>query len=95
MTVAELLSKVSSRELSEWMLFYGIEPFGFEANYLGHAQTSATLVNINKKKGTKNVTAKEFMPKFGEDTSVDGAIGFVSALTAVHGGEDKRYVEHR
>lgn len=30
MTVAELLDRMSSREFSEWMAYYGIEPFGEE-----------------------------------------------------------------
>jgi len=92
MTVAEMLSRMSSRELTEWMIFYGMEPFGFEAEYLGHAQTSATLVNINKKKGSKSATAKDFFPKLeSREEELQGAVGFVSALTQMHGGEIKKH----
>lgn len=92
MTVAEMLNCISSRELSEWMIFYGIEPFGFESDYLGHAQTSATLVNINKKKGSKQVTARDFFPKMeSENEELHGAIGFASAITQMHGGEIKKH----
>lgn len=92
MTVAELLSRISSRELSEWSVFYGLEPFGFDADYLGHAQTSATLVNINRKKGSKAVSAKEFFPKF--DETADDAVGFAKTMNAMHGGETT-YGGHR
>lgn len=90
MTVAELLSRVSSIELSEWVAFYNMEPFGFEADYLGHAQTSATLVNVNRKKNSKAASAKDFFPRFETDNEASGAIGFVTTLNAMHGGE----VEH-
>lgn len=91
--MAELLNRVSSRELSEWFIFYSIEPFGFEADYLGHAQTSSTLVNINKKKNSKQTTAKDFIPKFkgSNESNLNGAIEFASTLTQVHGGEVKNH----
>ena len=93
MTVAELLNGISSRELSEWIAFYSLEPFGFEADYLGHAQTCSTVVNVNRKKGSKASTAKDFFPKLDEDkdVSINGAMNYAAALTTAHGGEVKRH----
>ena len=73
------------------MIFYNIEPFGFEAEYLGHAQTSATLVNINKKKGSKTVSAKDFMPeyKLKSNGDISGAVSLAATVTTMHGGEVK------
>lgn len=74
------------------MAFYEIEPFGTEKDFLGHAITSSVIANVNRKKGSKAVTPQEFMPKFErESDSIEGAIGFVSSLTAMLGGEDKRH----
>lgn len=85
MTVAELLSRISSRELTEWQAFYGLEPFGYEVDMFGAAQVSATLVAINSKKGAKTPQAKDFYPRLeSDDGGIEGAIGFVSALAAAH-----------
>lgn len=51
----------------------------------GTAQVSATLVAVNSKKGSKLPQAKDFYPRLGEEEgSIEGAIGFVSALAAAH-----------
>lgn len=64
MTVSELLSRVSSRELTEWMAFYELEPFGWEAGLLGHAITSSTVMNSRRsKKSDKVFVPQDFMPK--------------------------------
>lgn len=64
MTVAELLGRISSQELTEWQAFFKLEPWGTEVELLGHAQTAATLANINRGKGTQPYSVKDFMPKF-------------------------------
>ncbi len=61
------MNRLSSRELSEWMVFYELEPFGIEAEYLGHAITASTVANAMrdpKKHGA--FTVEDFMPKFDE-----------------------------
>jgi len=59
-----LLDRISSRELTEWQLFYGLEPFGSEAQFLGHAITSATIANVTRDKGHKEYNPRDFMPSF-------------------------------
>ena len=66
MTVTELLERISSRELSEWMAFSQLEPFGADASYLGHAITASTVANVNRAKGQKAYSADDFMPRFEE-----------------------------
>jgi len=92
MTVAEMLDRISSTELNEWMLFYEMEPFGSEADFLGHAITSSTIANVNRSKGKKAMKPKDFMPKFEKEKtqSVDQMIGFAAAMTAALGGQDLR-----
>ncbi len=49
------------------MVFYAMEPFGIEAEYLGHAITASTVANAMhdpKKHGA--FTVEDFMPKFDE-----------------------------
>lgn len=58
-----MLQGMTSRQLSEWMAFYRLEPFGFEAEMYGHAITSSVVANVNKKRGRKAFTPLDFMPK--------------------------------
>lgn len=90
MPVGELLSRISSRELSEWMAYFEIEPFGADAYYLGHAIVAKTVADSNRKKGSKPYKVEDFMPKFEKPKSVDQAIQFAQMMTLAMGGEDMR-----
>ena len=86
-TVSELQRRMSSREFSEWVAFYGLEPFGFQAEFMGHAQTAATIVNVNRGKG-KPVKVQDFMPKEPEQQqqTPEQMIQFAAMFTAAAGG---------
>jgi len=96
MTVAELLSRISSKELLEWMAFEQLEPFGYEIEMLGHAQTACTVWNRlrNPEEEPKNV--QDFMPKLKYDTAekpeqtVEDTVTAVKLLNITFGGIDKR-----
>ena len=89
--MAELLERISSRELTQWMAFYKIEPFGAEAEYLGHAITASTVANVNRKKGTKALKPVDFMPKFETQIqSTDQQLQFAAMITEAFGGKDLR-----
>lgn len=66
MTVGELLARVSSRELSEWMEYARMEPFGEERADLRAGIIASTTANLYRKKGKKPLQPQDFMPKFGE-----------------------------
>lgn len=68
MTVAELLDRMSSAELSEWMAFYSIEPFGEERADLRQALTTSAVHNSIQAhaKHPKWTKYQDFMP-FSED----------------------------
>ena len=53
MTVAELLERMSSRELTEWMAYYRLEPFGDERADLRNALLCTVMVNLWSKKKAK------------------------------------------
>ena len=87
----EMLSRMSSRELTEWIAFANIEPFGADADFLGHAITASTVANVNRPKNKKAYKADEFMPKFEKkQQTVDEMIQFAEMLTIGLGGQDKR-----
>ena len=50
------------------MLWSEKEPFGRQADYLGHAITASTIANINRdpKKRAKPFELQDFIPNFGE-----------------------------
>ncbi len=82
MTVAELLARISSKELTEWMVFYNMEPFGGDTQYLGHAITASTIANVNRKKGQKAYDAEDFIPKFKKEKkqSMDEMVGLAQMM---------------
>jgi len=61
MTVKELLERMDSRELCEWMAFYDIAPFGEERADIRQAITSCTIANAWSKQKHK---VKDFIPTF-------------------------------
>lgn len=64
MTVRELLERMSSRELTEWMAYAQIEPFGEERGDIRQAITSSLIANANRdpKKQSKAYEPEDFMP---------------------------------
>lgn len=92
MTVSELLGRISSRELTEWMAFSQLEPFGTEVGFLGHAITASTIANVNRAKGQKAYDAKDFMPAFeGEKKQTVGEmLQIAQMMTIGMGGQDLR-----
>ena len=62
-----LLSRLSSRQISEWMAYYAIEPFGEERADLRMAILASLIANVNRDpaKRREPFTPAEFMPDFG------------------------------
>jgi hypothetical protein len=78
MTVAELLDRMSSREFSEWMAYYELEPWGEERADLRQAMTTSAVHNSiqAQTKHPKWTTPEQFMPfseKAQTPTAEDGA----------------------
>jgi hypothetical protein len=57
MTVAQLDKTMTAKELTEWMVYYSIEPFGGAREDYRAALVSSVLANVN---GAK-VTPEEFI----------------------------------
>jgi hypothetical protein len=95
MTVAELLSRISSKELMEWMAFEQLEPFGYEQEMLGHAITATTIANVNRGKDQKPYKIEDFLPKLKyveekPEQTVEDTVTAVKLLNITFGGIDKR-----
>tara|TARA_R100001463_G_scaffold129363_1_gene188245 strand:- start:572 stop:823 length:252 start_codon:yes stop_codon:yes gene_type:complete len=61
MTVREMLARIDSLELAEWMVYYGLDPFGNERTDLQAGIIASTIANANSAKG-KTFQASDFMP---------------------------------
>ena len=92
MTRSELLERISSREITEWMAFSQLEPFGAEAGYVGHAITASTVANVNREKSKKAYEVSDFMPTMGKKEPQTPAemIQFAEMFTIALGGKDIR-----
>jgi hypothetical protein len=86
-----MLRRMDSRELTEWMAYYSVEPFGGDTEYYGSAIVAATVANSNRKKGSKAAKPADFIPKFEkQEQTVDGMIQIAQMMTIGLGGQDLR-----
>ena len=67
MTVEELLRRVTSRELSEWMAYYSVEPFGEDRADLRSGIIASLIYNTNRGKDQSPLSPKDFMTIRRED----------------------------
>lgn len=65
MTVRELLARIDSRELSEWMAYYQLEPWGTETEDLRTGLVTSAIYNVNRdpKKNRRPFSPEDFVPK--------------------------------
>ncbi len=64
MTVSEMLSRMSGRELSDWEAYYRLEPFGAERGDLQAGIVASTLINAFQRKGNKPMQPSDFLLQF-------------------------------
>jgi len=60
----ELLARTDSAELSEWMAYYQINPFGEWRADLRNGITAAVMANAHRGRGARAFKAKDFIPQF-------------------------------
>lgn len=62
----ELLSRLTSSEVTEWLAFYSLDPWGGERRFdLPAGIVAATIANANRGKNSNAFTPQDFMPDFG------------------------------
>lgn len=79
-TVSELEHSLSSSELTEWMSFFEIEPFGPMRDNLHAGQIAAMLFNVNRKKGSSPIGPGEFMYKDDYARREENTVNFLAGL---------------
>lgn len=62
-TVSELDNTLTSSELSYWMAFYNLKPFGADRDNIHSAIIAATIANVNRGKNQQLFEAEDFMLK--------------------------------
>lgn len=101
--MAELLTRISSRELTEWMCYFAIEgPAGEDRADWRAGLVASTIANANRdpKKRREPFTPKDFMPEWGDSSgsgpqndkhqqSVEQQAGIARMLARALGGEIK------
>lgn len=92
MTVAELLKRISSKEITEWMAFGQLEPFGADAEFMGHAITAKTVADVHRKQGSQPYKVSDFMPTLTKkkDQTPEEMIQVAHMITLAMGGQDLR-----
>jgi hypothetical protein len=62
MTVGDMLRRMSSLELTEWLAFAQIEPFGEWRDDFRTGLLAAVIANPHRKKGAPGFKPSDFMP---------------------------------
>jgi hypothetical protein len=60
-TVKELLTRIDSHELTEWVAYDSIDPFGETRADIRQGYLTSAFYNANSKKGAKQLTPKDFI----------------------------------
>ena len=60
--VRDLLARIGSDELTEWMAFYQMEPFGDFRADVRSGIVAATFANAHRSRDAKPFTPEDFMP---------------------------------
>lgn len=85
-----MLDSLDSYELSEWMVYYTLEPFGPAQEDLRAGYIACLLYNQNRKKGTKALQPEDFFPslkKPPEEADPEAWAIALRAFTLAHGGK--------
>ncbi len=75
-----MLKSMSSRLLTEWMAYYKLEPFGAELVDIHFARLNATLIDVNKSKGSAPSKTEKF--RLWKNTKVFDPQEFYNKLKA-------------
>jgi len=59
-----MLGEISSGQFAEWLAFARLEPFGEERDDLRMGIIASTIANVNREKGKKPYSPRDFMPNF-------------------------------
>ena len=83
-----MLSKMDSREISEWMAYYSMDPFGEVRADYRMAMLACLTANINRGNG-QPFKVSDFMPEFGpkKQQTVQEMKALLMGMAVKHGGD--------
>lgn len=79
---------LSSTELSYWMAFYSLHPFGSERDNIHAALIASTIANVNRGKSQHPFTAQDFMLKNEHQQEKEKASELISFMTRLSGKQN-------
>ena len=82
--VDHLLDSLTSKQISEWVAFYSLEPFGNEWRQAGVVAATIAEAFRDSKQRRKPFTPEDFIPS-GKDTSVKNStqlLGIARMITS-------------
>ena len=86
-SVKQLLAEMDSAELTEWMAYEQVEPFGEWRADLRAGIIASTIANALRGRGSRPLTPEDFMPQFApraaQEMSVDETIAAFAAAFGV------------
>lgn len=84
-----MLSEIGTSELTEWMAYDRLEPFGESRADYREASHMAMIANMNRKKGARRLEPSDFMPVWDErDRAQSDAQSMMSTLRALTSSND-------
>lgn len=91
-TVDYLLKNISARELTEWMAYYQVEPFGEARDDLRMGMICSTIANVNRGKNGRVYKPEDFIPRFDrpKQQTWQEQLRIVEMLNIAFHGEDRR-----
>lgn len=85
-----MLARMPSYEVTEWMAYHTLDPFGEERADLRIGVLCCLIANLFRRRGGRRWKPDDFMPKFGKErTSQEDMLQKVKQLNAMFGGADK------
>jgi len=72
-----------SSELTEWLAYYKLEPFGAERDNYHAAMIASLLANSNRRKNTPAIPVSEFMYRDRYTQKATETKGFLAGLAAL------------
>jgi hypothetical protein len=84
-TVAELGERMSSRELTEWMVFYGMRPFGEDRDDFRMGQLCSVMAAPHTPKGHQPMSPADFIPEMQKEQTPEEAAMLIKAWAKSNG----------
>lgn len=60
--IKRLLKEVDSKDITDYIAYYQIEPFGVEQDFLQSGIVASTIANVNRGKNTQPFKPSDFVP---------------------------------